>query len=337
MLTMPKISIIIPVYNAAPYIEACMDSLAAQTMDNIEVLLVDDHGSDDSMERARRFVDTHPGGKTFRLLATPHNMGPGPARNVGIEAAQGEYIAFIDSDDVVTPEFCEQLYTAAKQHDADLAYCQAQLVKGAETQPINNPIIESGEFSGEKRRFFLTHYTTLFVSFLYRRSLLEEYGIRFPSTRSAEDSYFLTCSLLATKRIACVDKPLYQYLVHGESLSEVRNPKRYRDKIKSFDLLMQFTREKGLYEANQAELDYIYLKKAYLLGIFTYIYNEDCPQQLTLCKLYSHLLSIVPYYKRNPYYRKDYKMRLLHTLIHSFPIVAKKLIPLYIRKTKMKL
>lgn len=334
---MPHVSLIIPIYNASPYIEACLASLVAQTMSNIEILLIDDHGRDDSMERARRFVETHPSGKTFRFLATPHNMGPGPARNVGIEAAQGEYVAFIDSDDVVEPDFCEQLYQAAKQYDADLSYCQAQLVKGSEAHPMGNPVIEDGAFNGEKRRFFLTHYTTLFVSFLYRRSLLNEYGIRFPSTRSAEDSYFLTCSLLAAKCIACVDKPLYHYLVHDESLSEVRNPKRYQDKIQSFDLLMQFTREKGLYEPDKAELDYIYFKKAYLLGIFTYIYNEDYPQTLVLSKIFNHLLNFVPYYKHNPYYRKDYKMRLLHTLIRSCPALAKKLIPLYIRKTKMKL
>ncbi len=334
---MPHVSLIIPIYNASPYIEACLASLVAQTMSNIEILLIDDHGRDDSMERARRFVETHPSGKTFRFLATPHNMGPGPARNVGIEAAQGEYVAFIDSDDVVEPDFCEQLYQAAKQYDADLSYCQAQLVKGSEAHPMGNPVIEDGAFNGEKRRFFLTHYTTLFVSFLYRRSLLNEYGIRFPSTRSAEDSYFLTCSLLAAKCIACVDKPLYHYLVHDESLSEVRNPKRYQDKIQSFDLLMQFTREKGLYEPDKAELDYIYFKKAYLLDIFTYIYNEDYPQTLVLSKIFNHLLNFVPYYKHNPYYRKDYKMRLLHTLIRSCPALAKKLIPLYIRKTKMKL
>lgn len=334
---MPYVSLIIPIYNAASYIEACLASLVAQTMDNMEILLIDDHGRDESMERARQFVESHPSSKTFRFLSTPHNMGPGPARNVGVEAALGEYIGFVDSDDVVEPDFCEQLYDVACKHDADIAYCQAQLVKGGETQPMGNPVIEDGAFNGEKRRFFLTHYTTLFVSFLYRRSLINEFGIRFPSTRSAEDSYFLTCSLLATKRIACIDKPLYHYLVHDESLSEVRNPKRYQEKMKSFDLLIQFAREKDLYEADKAELDYIYLKKAYLLGIFTYIYNEDYPQTLTFCKLYNHLLSYVPYYKRNAYYHKDYRMRLLHTFIRSCPALAKKLIPVYIRITKMKL
>lgn len=334
---MPKISIIIPVYNAESYIEACIDSLMAQTMDHMEILLVDDHGSDDSMERAQRFIETHPSNKTFRLLSTPYNMGPGPARNIGIEAAQGEYVAFVDSDDVVETDFCEQLYTAAKTHDADLAYCQALLVKKGQTVALNNPVIESGMFSGKKRSFFLTHYTTLFVSFIYRRVLLEKYAISFPSTRSAEDSYFLTCALLAAKRIACIDKPLYNYLVHDESLSEMRNPKRYQDKIQSFDLLMQFAHEKGFYKDNQAELDYIYIKKGYLLGILTYIYNDECPQLLTLSKIHNRLLSCVPDYKSNAYYHADYKLRLLHTLVSQCPRVAFKVIPYYIRKTKMKL
>ena len=338
MLNTPKISIIIPVYNAGSYMEACITSLIAQTMDDIEVLLVDDHGNDDSMLIALACTKVYPSDKQFRFLATPHNMGPGPARNIGIEAAQGEYIAFIDSDDVVAPDFCEQLYRAAKEYDADLTYCQAQLVKPDETTLIANPVLESGEFSGEKRRFFLTRYTTLFVSFLYRRSLLEEYGIRFPSTRSAEDSYFLTSSLLATKRIACVDKPLYQYLVHEESLSEGRNPKRYADKIKSFDLLMQFASSQGLYEANKEELDYIYIKKGYLLSILTHIYNEDEPNQLIVRKLYyDHLLRYVPYYKRNPYYLSDYRLRLLHALITHCIRISFKVLPWYIRKTKMKL
>lgn len=336
MLT-PKVSLIIPVYNAEQYIEACVDSLMAQTMDEVEIILVDDHGTDRSMELARAYVEHHNSCKQFRFLETPHNMGPGPARSVGIEEARGEYIGFVDSDDVVVSDFCERLYTVAKDHDADLAYCQAQLVKGAEVTAMNNPVIENGAFEGEKRRFFLTHYTTLFVSFLYRRALLMEYAIRFPATRSAEDSYFLTCSLLAAKRIACVDKPMYHYLIHEESLSESSNPQRYLDKVKSFDLLMQFAREKGLYEANKEELDYIYLKKGYLLGILTYIYNEERPQQLTVRKLYGHLLSYVPYYKENVYYRADRRLRLLHTLVRRCTRVAFKVLPCYIRKTNMKL
>lgn len=334
---MCKVSIIVPVYNAKLYIESCLASLLAQTMDDIEVLLIDDHGTDDSMLLARNYVNAHSSPKTFRYLSTPRNMGPGPARNIGVEAAQGEYVGFVDSDDVVTPDFCERLYAAAKDNNADLAYCQASLVNDGAVSPMNNPVIESGRFQGEKRGFFFVHYTTLFVSFLYRRSLLHEYGIRFPSTRSAEDSYFLTCSLLAAGRIACVDQSLYHYLVHGESLSEVRNPKRYLDKVQSFDLLMEFAREHGFYASDKEELDFIYLKKAYLLGVLTYIYNEEYPKVLVLRNLHKHLLSIVPEYRDNLYFRSDTKLRLLHSFIHQCPRLAFKLLPHYIRRAKMKL
>lgn len=337
MLNTPQISLIIPVYNAASYIEACLASLMAQTMDDIELLLIDDHGSDNSIQLAQAYVEAHPTSKQVRFLATPYNMGPGAARNVGIKAAQGEYIGFVDSDDVVEPNFCELLYTAAKEHAADLAYCQAQLVKPGELIAMNNPVIESGAFEGERRRHFLTHYTTLFVSFLYRRSLLEEYGISFPDTRSAEDSYFLTCALLASQRIACVDQPLYQYLVHEESLSEVRNPKRYLDKLQSFDLLMQFAHDRGIYESNREELDYIYLKKGYLLSLLTYIYNEDKPQRSVVHKLFENLRHHVLYYKKNLYYRADCKLRLLHAFIKHCTRISFKVLPWYIRKTKMKL
>ena len=334
---MYKVSLIIPVYNVAPYIEACLASLIAQTMDDVEIILVDDHGSDNSIQVAQNYIASHPSGKQFRFLATPHNMGPGAARNIGIEAARGEYIGFVDSDDVVTPDYCQQLYATAKAHDADLAYCQALQVTGEKTLPLRNPVIESGAFSKKKHRFFLTHFTTMMWTFLYKRQLILEYGIRFPDTRSAEDSYFLTCALLTARRITCVDNPLYHYLVHEESLSGSRNPKRYIDKVKSFDLLMQFARTKGLYDANQEELDYIYLKKGYLLGLLTYIYNEERPQQLIVRKMYNHLLSYVPHYKDNIYYRADRKLRLLHRLIRQCPRIAFKVLPWYIRKSGMKL
>jgi cellulose synthase/poly-beta-1,6-N-acetylglucosamine synthase-like glycosyltransferase len=138
---MPHISLIIPIYNAGSYIDACMASLVAQTLDDIEVLLVDDHGRDDSMERARRFVEAHPSGKTFRFLATPHNMGPGPARNVGIEAAQGEYVAHSlqnylsrhpEMDERCTKggtcRFLTTESTAKFKESASLSLCQEDMV-----------------------------------------------------------------------------------------------------------------------------------------------------------------------------------------------------------------
>ena len=334
---MYKVSLIIPVYNAEPHIEACLAALMAQTMDEIEVLLIDDHGRDASMARARQYIDAHPSPKHFRLLATPRNMGPGPARNIGIEEAKGEYVGFVDSDDIIEPDYCKLLYQTAHDIQADLAYCQATLVSPSGNTLMANPVVEDPSFEGEVRTSFLTRYKTMMWTFIYRRSLLCEYGIRFPSTRSAEDSCMLTCSLLAAHRVACIDRPLYRYIVHEESLSEVRNPKRYIDKLKSFDLLMEFAHGHNLYEPNKNELDYIYLKKGYLLSALTYIYNEDYPRRPILHGLYEHLLEQVPHYRNNPHYLADHKLRVLHALLRYCPRLACKMLPWYIRNTKMKL
>ena len=107
---MPKLSIIIPVYAASQTLESCLESVLAQTLDEIEVVLVDDHGPDDSIALAREYLKDYAGPKRFLFTETLVNAGPGPARNKGLETASGEYVAFLDSDDRLDPAFCEKLY-----------------------------------------------------------------------------------------------------------------------------------------------------------------------------------------------------------------------------------
>ncbi|MBO4536087.1 MAG: glycosyltransferase family 2 protein, partial [Bacteroidales bacterium] len=118
---MCKVSVIIPVYRAKDTLPACLASVAAQTLDDLEAVLVDDHGGDGSIDVARSFIAAYDGPKRFRLTATPSNAGPGAARNCGIEAASGDYVAFLDSDDTLEADFCRRLYEAAQSADADLA------------------------------------------------------------------------------------------------------------------------------------------------------------------------------------------------------------------------
>ena len=97
-------SIIIPIYNVAPYIECCLDSVARQTMtEDVECVLVDDCGTDDSMEIAERYVLNYQGPIRFRIVRHKKNRGLSAARNSGISHATGEYVFFLDSDDRLTP------------------------------------------------------------------------------------------------------------------------------------------------------------------------------------------------------------------------------------------
>ncbi len=224
---MVKVSIISPVYKVAPYIGECIQSLKAQRFQDFEVLFVDDHSPDDSIAVARAAVGED---ARFRFLRTPQNGGPGAARNVGIELAQGEYIAFIDSDDVWHPEFLSKMLEAAQGND--LTYCQLQYRGGnREGEVFRNPVLPTGIFSPERKKFFLKRFVTFSVCFLFRRKFLMENDLRFPTLRNSEDTHFLTRCLLLAQTIACVDVPLYYYCLRQASLSTHRDWRKYRQRL----------------------------------------------------------------------------------------------------------
>ncbi|MBR5018519.1 MAG: glycosyltransferase [Bacteroidales bacterium] len=265
---MATISLIIPVYNAGARIEACLDSVLAQTFDDLETILIDDHGQDDSIDKARNRLAAYTGPKQFRFIATPSNAGPGAARNCGIQAATGDYVAFLDSDDQIDPSFCQDLYEAARQADADMAFCHI-VFDGPDGQSVvrRNPAVRPGPFEDAAKRAYLRRFTSYFTTYLYRRSMLLEYGIRFPGTRSAEDSCFLICSLLAARRIAWVDKALYHYLIYPTSTSQKRDPERARNRLESFRHMEAFAREKGLYARYRGVIRFMVLKKGWLMAL----------------------------------------------------------------------
>lgn len=233
-----KVSVIIPVYNAAPYIADTLQSLLHQTMSDFEVLLVDDHGTDDSIAVAKSIVGED---SRFRFLQTPVNAGPGVARNVGIESAQGEYIAFLDSDDLWEPDFLASLYQSATEDGSqkDLCYCQLRYQGGSREGEIHrNPVVENGAFTPDKKKHFLSKFVTFSVCFLFRRDFLLANDLRFPANRNSEDTNFLTRCLLLAETIACVDTPLYIYIIRSGSLTTGHNSRRYRERLEAVNALM---------------------------------------------------------------------------------------------------
>ena len=266
---MKTLSIIIPVYNASAYIIPCMQSVEAQTLRGIEVILVDDHGQDDSIEKAKEYVagsqrkDIH-----YVFAQTPNNSGPAAARNIGLRQAQGEYIAFLDADDWIEPQMYEMLYGNAKTHNADLSCCNASqdFEDGRPSRVMTNPKVADGVFSIAAKKRFLMTYVAYFWSFIYRREWLLANQITFADAKSAEDSSFQACCVLAAERIAQTDQPLYHYNIHSGSLTQ-RKIWKGQDKRKAFASLFAFARRKGLLSTFRLQLWYIYIKKALLVPI----------------------------------------------------------------------
>ena len=272
---MSKVSLIIPVYRVRDQIVHCLNSVLAQTLEDLEVVLVDDHGPDDSIAVARRHLASYTGPKQFRFIETPCNSGPGAARNFGIEHTSGQYIAFLDSDDTLDPAFCERLLTAAEKADADIA-CGAisfDLPDGNSTVR-HNPPVEDGPFEGMTKRRYLRQFKSYFTTYLYRKSLLLDNGIRFPDTHSAEDSCFLICSLLAARRIARDDQALYHYAIQPASISQRKDPSRWRNRLSSFRAMEAFARDKGLYRRYHGVIRLMIFKKGYLMAARDFLSNN---------------------------------------------------------------
>lgn len=113
----PLVSLIVPIYNVELYIERCLLSALNQTYQNIEIILIDDCGQDNSMDVSRRIIETHPRGNKVSILQQKENRGPSAARNRGIKSAKGEYIYFLDSDDEITIDCIDTLITSCKDDD----------------------------------------------------------------------------------------------------------------------------------------------------------------------------------------------------------------------------
>ena len=259
---MTRISIIVPIYNSSPYIDVALESLAAQTMEDIEVVLIDDHGTDDSMDKARSFVSSYAGDKSFVFAETPKNSGPGAARNVGIDLANGEYVAFVDSDDYVEPTYCEELYNAAIAAGADLACCDIRI---GEEEKRNADVSE--------KLHFLKHFVSYFMTFVYKKAMLDAKGLRFPEGSSAEDTCFLTCCVLSANKIAQIHNPLYHYVLHGESVSRKKNRRRAFVRLNSIKSIIRFAKRNNCYSQYRCALNLLLLKKGYGMAVKDLIFG----------------------------------------------------------------
>ena len=244
----PDVSVILPVYGVEKYIEKCVQSLLSQTLKDVQFIFVDDRGPDESIAILKRTIAGHPRERQFTILTPEHNLGAGMARNYGLQRASGRYIAFVDSDDVIEPTMLEDLFNAAISSKADICCCQLQKYDpdGRAGDIMANPNVGTGILTHEKRAYILTHYVSLFASFIYSSDFIRENDILFPPDRAADDSYFVSCAWMKAKSVAYVDRPLYHYIVRPGSVTTTRSSEKYKKRLAVFGKLMDYAREHGV-------------------------------------------------------------------------------------------
>lgn len=177
---MYKVTLSMPIYNVADYVERALLSALNQTFESIEFLIVDDRGTDNSMDIVRRIVAEHPRGKDVRIIEHPHNIGTGATKNTAIDNAKGDYLFFMDSDDEITPDCIEVLYKAMMEDPVDfVAGSYEHVLLNGKRIPYtyNNVKIEgekalANEVYKNQRRFCIGIWNKLYsLSFLHNHQL----------------------------------------------------------------------------------------------------------------------------------------------------------------------
>lgn len=216
-----KLSVIVPIYNAAKRLPACLDAILNQTLDRMEIICVNDGSVDESRQILTRYASLHDKIKVIHQT----NQGAAAARNTGIKNASGEYIAFVDADDTIDCDYFRLLYHAAETEQAEVAMTDQVVVYEQDgTRGLKNvgvsadaKLITSIEDKGK-----IIIATGITWNKIYRRDYLKRYNIYFPDMKCiGEDNYFTVFSILHAERIAVNHKAVYNYLVHADSQTHV--------------------------------------------------------------------------------------------------------------------
>ncbi len=215
----PKVSIIIPVWNPGPGIRRCVESLRGQTLEDIEMIFVDDCGTDNAMDVVHAAAKEDP---RIRIIENPENLGPGISRNKGIKEARGEYLSFVDADDYVNTVFLERLYIKAVADKLDIVKGKYVYEKedGTAVQKrykLNDEIL-IGKASNQPL-FYLFQYE--FQSGLYHSKLFANPDVRFGLTSIAEDTTFLLKVCHIAESFGIEEHAEYHYLRRKSSASNV--------------------------------------------------------------------------------------------------------------------
>ncbi len=251
------ISIIIPVYNTKKYLERCIESVRNQTYKNLEIILVDDGSTDGTGD----LCDEYKKLDSRIVVLHKENGGQGTARNLGINVANGEYIAFVDSDDWIEADMYEELHNNLKKYDADISCCNNGLEKTGDTGVIkcfNQEEIMREHLNNNKG----TGHSP--CDKLYKSSVFD--GVRFLETRAYEDCGTIFKLLFNAKKVVYEDTTLYHYEYHDNStMSQSFSPIKFYS-VKAYYDMYQFYQ--------QTYPQYSNLAKCLIVGSAQYCIGE---------------------------------------------------------------
>lgn len=249
---MPKVSVIVPIYNVEKYLEKCINSLLSQTLEDIQIILVNDGSKDNSGNIAKEYEKNN---KDRVIYVEKENGGLSDARNYGLKYATGDFIAFLDSDDYIEKNAYEEMYNKAIEENADYVECDF-------IWEFPNKIRVDKQYPYKNKKEMLSFVRVVAWNKLIKRQLITDNNLEFPKGLRYEDVEFTYKLIPFVNKFAYVDKPFIHYVQREGSIANVQN-ERTAEIFTVLDNVIEFYKKNNIYEEYRNELEYNYAR--YLL------------------------------------------------------------------------
>jgi len=299
---MPKVSVIVPFYNVESYIRKCLETLVNQTLDDIEIILVNDGSKDESEKIAKEFLEKY--SKKIVYLEK-ENGGLSDARNYGLMYAKGEYIAFLDSDDYIELDMYEKLYKIAKRDNSDMVQCNFYW-----EYPNKRKIGKLVEFNTKNEMLEKTRVEAW--NKLIKREIIEKSDVKFPKGYRYEDVEFTYKLIPYIDKVSFINEPLIYYVQREGSISNSQN-ERTKEIFDILENVISYYKEKNIYKEYEQELEYIYARYAFCSSFLRIVKITDKKMKKRLLnETWDNVNQKFPDWKKNSILKKNKSLKDLY-------------------------
>lgn len=311
---MPKVSIIVPVYNVEKYIERCLDSLVNQTLKDIEIIIVNDGSADGSKGIIQKYLNKY---KNIVYLEK-ENGGLSSARNYGIPYAKGEYIGFVDSDDYVELTMYEKMYNKAIEEKSDMVECDFIW------EYPNKKREDIGKIYSDKKEAIVEARVVAWNKII-KKDIIEKTKITFPEGLRYEDIEFFYKIVPYLNKISFVKETLVHYVQRGSSIANTQN-ERTGEIFKIWENVLNYYIENNIFNEYRSELEYSYTRILLCSSLKRITKVKDRKVRKALIKLtWQNLNKKFPQWKQNKYLNstksfKNLYLKSINKLTYKFYI-----------------
>lgn len=303
-----KLSIIVPVYNMAAdnKLTFCMDSLLQQNLEDYEIIAVDDCSTDKSLSILKSYEEKNP--DKVKVIHSQVNRHQGGAKNLGIRAAAGDWIGFIDADDWIDPDMYRLMLQKADETGADMVGCDLNLVNDhtyeiGDVIEANGSNDQSGVLDHDRKKSLILDGGRLVVK-IYKRETIIQKELFFPENIFYEDNAMSNSYLLTAGHYEYIPKPWYYYYQHDASTVHSFSLAKCEDRMEAGRIMIREAKRLGFYDEFKTELEYMFTQLFYVNTIFTYM---PCvkPTKLQFVKaITGEMKETFPEFLNNSYYNE---------------------------------